>query len=163
MSPFSTAHGMGGYCERVEGFVPRPSGSKLIREINEMEENFRHFGAAVIKFWVQIDQEEQLRRFQAREKNPRKSGVKSGGRRNREKWQPYEEAVNEMFLRTHAPKAPWTIIEGNCKRYARIKALDVVIEAIEKRSRKKETKFFPSDSYPGRTNRILTSYLPLFL
>ena len=49
-----------------------------------------------------------------------------------EKWKPYEDAVNEMFLRTHAPKTPWTLIEGNCKRFARIKALDVVIEAIEK-------------------------------
>ena len=53
--------------------------------------------------------------------------------RNREKWQPYEEAVEEMFLRTHADHAPWTIIEGNCKRFARIKALDTVIDAIEKK------------------------------
>ena len=108
MSPFSTAHGMGGYWWNAwRGFVPRPSGSKLIGEINEMEENFRHFGAAVIKFWVQIDQEEQLRRFQAREKNPRKKWkLNQEDWRNREKWQPYEEAVNEMFLRTHAPKGP---------------------------------------------------------
>ena len=56
--------------------------------------------------------------------------------RNREKWNLYEEAVEEMFLRTHTSYAPWTIIEGNCKRYARIKALDVVINLIEQKIKK---------------------------
>ena len=108
------------------------------REINEMEENFRHFGAVLVKFWVHIDPDEQLRRFRAREKNPRKKWkLNEEDWRNREKWKPYEEAVNEMFLRTHASKAPWTIVEGNCKRYARIKALDTVIGAIEKKIREK--------------------------
>ena len=118
--------------ERVEGFCSETEWKQAYREINEMEENFRHFGTALIKFWVQIDQDEQLRRFQAREQNARKKWkLNEEDWRNREKWKPYEDAVNEMFLRTHAPKAPWTIIEGNCKRYARIKALDVVIDAIE--------------------------------
>ena len=85
--------------ERVEGFCTETEWKQAYREINEMEENFRHFGAAVIKFWVQIDQEEQLRRFQAREKNPRKKWkLNQEDWRNREKWQPYEEAVNEMFF-----------------------------------------------------------------
>ncbi|MED5281970.1 MAG: phosphate--AMP phosphotransferase, partial [Verrucomicrobiota bacterium] len=85
------------------------------------------------KFWVHVDQEEQLRRFQAREQNPRKQWkLNEEDWRNREKWKLYEDAVNEMFLRTHAPKSPWTLIEGNCKRFARIKALDVVIAAIER-------------------------------
>ena len=88
----------------------------------------------MIKFWVQIDQEEQLRRFKAREQNPRKQWkLNQEDWRNRDKWKPYEEAVEEMFLRTHTNYAPWSIIEGNCKRYARIKALDVVIEAIERK------------------------------
>ena len=118
--------------ERVEGFCSETEWKQAYREINEMEENFRHFGTALIKFWVQIDQDEQLRRFQAREQNARKKWkLNEEDWRNREKWKPYEDAVNEMFLRTHASKAPWTIIEGNCKRYARIKALDVVIDAIE--------------------------------
>ena len=118
--------------ERVEGFCSETEWKQAYREINEMEENFRHFGTALIKFWVQIDQDEQLRRFQAREQNARKKWkLNEEDWRNREKWKPYEDAVNEMFLRTHGPKAPWTIIEGNCKRYARIKALDVVIDAIE--------------------------------
>ena len=119
--------------ERVEGFCSEAEWKQAYREINEMEENFRHFGTVMAKFWVHIDQEEQLKRFKAREQNSRKQWkLNEEDWRNREKWKPYEDAVNEMFLRTHAPKTPWTLIEGNCKRFARIKALDVVIEAIEK-------------------------------
>ena len=99
-----------------------------------MEENFEHFGTAIVKFWVHVDRKEQLNRFRAREENTRKKWkLNQEDWRNREKWKPYEEAVEEMFLRTHSPHAPWTIIEGNCKRYARIKALDVVVAAIEKK------------------------------
>ena len=120
--------------ERVEGFCTETEWKQAYHEINEMEDNFRHFGTALVKFWFHIDQDEQLRRFQAREHNPRKQWkLNQEDWRNRDKWKPYEEAVNEMFIRTHAPHAPWTIIEGNCKRYARIKALDVVIEAIEQK------------------------------
>jgi polyphosphate kinase 2 (PPK2 family) len=99
-----------------------------------MEGNFVNFGAVVVKFWIHIEQDEQLRRFKARELNPSKRW-KLGEEdwRNREKWKPYEKATNDMFLRTHTPSAPWTIIEGNCKRFARIRALDTVINAIEKR------------------------------
>ena len=119
--------------ERVEGFCSEAEWKQAYREINEMEENFRHFGTVMAKFWVHIDQEEQLKRFKAREQNSRKQWkLNDEDWRNREKWKPYEDAVNEMFLRTHAPKTPWTLIEGNCKRFARIKALDVVIDAIEK-------------------------------
>jgi len=119
--------------ERVEGFCSEAEWKQAYREINEMEENFRHFGTVMAKFWVHINQEEQLKRFKAREQNSRKQWkLNDEDWRNREKWKPYEDAVNEMFLRTHAPKTPWTLIEGNCKRFARIKALDVVIEAIEK-------------------------------
>lgn len=119
--------------ERVEGFCSEAEWKQAYREINEMEENFRHFGTVMAKFWVHISQEEQLKRFKAREQNSRKQWkLNDEDWRNREKWKLYEDAVNEMFLRTHAPKTPWTLIEGNCKRFARIKALDVVIEAIEK-------------------------------
>ena len=99
-----------------------------------MEDNFRHFGSIIVKFWVHIDKDEQLKRFKAREENPHKRWkLHEEDWRNREKWDLYEEAAEEMFLRTNAPKSPWTIIEGNCKRYARIKALDVVIDSIEKK------------------------------
>ena len=120
--------------ERVEGFCTQTDWKQAYNEINEMEDNFRHFGSIVLKFWVHIDKGEQLKRFKAREENPHKRWkLHEEDWRNREKWDLYEEAAEEMFLRTHAPKSPWTIIEGNCKRYARIKALDVVIEAIEKK------------------------------
>jgi polyphosphate:AMP phosphotransferase len=120
--------------ERVEGFCKEWEWKQAYREINEMEENFVNAGTILVKFWMHIDQKEQLKRFKARELSPNKSW-KLGDEdwRNREKWKPYEEATNEMFMRTHTAHAPWTIIEGNCKRFARIRALDTVIEAIEKR------------------------------
>ena len=103
-------------------------------EINEMEDNFRHFGSIVLKFWLHIDKDQQLNRFKAREDNPHKRWkLHEEDWINLEKWDLYEEAAEEMFLRTHSAKAPWTIIEGNCKRHARIKVLDVVIAAIEKK------------------------------
>ena len=120
--------------ERVEGFCSKGDWKRAYQEINEMEENFSHFGTVMIKFWMQIDQEEQLRRFKAREKIPQKRWkLNDEDWRNRDKWNVYEEATEEMFLRTHTSYAPWTIVEGNCKRHARIKALDVVIAAIEAR------------------------------
>jgi polyphosphate kinase 2 (PPK2 family) len=120
--------------ERVEGFCSESEWKRAYNEINEMEENFRHFGTVLMKFWVHIDKDEQLSRFQARENNPHKRWkLHDEDWRNREKWNLYEEAAEEMFLRTHTPKSPWTIIEGNCKRFARIKALDTVIGAIEKK------------------------------
>ena len=125
--------------ERVEGFCRQADWKQAYNEINEMEDNFRHFGSIVVKFWVHIDKDEQLKRFKAREDNPHKRWkLHEEDWRNREKWDLYEEAAQEMFLRTHSPKAPWTIIEGNCKRYARIKALDVVIAAIEKKIAEQE-------------------------
>ena len=120
--------------ERVEGFCSEADWKRAFQEINEMEENFHHFGAIVLKFWLQIDANEQLRRFRARENNPQKSWkLNDEDWRNREKWPQYEEAVEEMVRRTHTACAPWTLIESNCKRHARIKALDTVIGAIEER------------------------------
>jgi polyphosphate:AMP phosphotransferase len=120
--------------ERVEGFCKEWEWKQAYREINEMEENFVNAGTILVKFWLHIDPKEQLQRFKARELNPSKRW-KLGKEdwRNREKWGPYEKATNDMFLRTHTHHGPWTIIEANCKRFARIRALDTVIEAIEKR------------------------------
>ena len=120
--------------ERVEGFCSEADWKRAYQEINEMEENFHHFGAIVIKFWLQIDPQEQLSRFRARENNPSKRWkLNDEDWRNREKWPQYEEAVEEMVRRTHTDHAPWTLVESNCKRHARIKALDTVIAAIEDR------------------------------
>ena len=120
--------------ERVEGFCSETDWNRAYGEINEMEENFWNFGAVVIKFWLQIDKDEQMNRFKAREEDSTKQWkLNDEDWRNRKKWDLYEAATEEMFLRTHTTYAPWTVIEGNCKRYARIKALDGVIAAIEAR------------------------------
>ncbi|MFP6899294.1 MAG: polyphosphate:AMP phosphotransferase, partial [Opitutales bacterium] len=120
--------------ERVEGFCSEADWKRAFQEINEMEESFHHFGAIVVKFWLQIDPHEQLRRFRSREHDSRKRWKLSDEDwRNREKWPQYEESVEEMVRRTHTSWAPWTLVESNCKRHARIKALDTVIAAIEDR------------------------------
>ena len=78
------------------------------------------------------------RRFRAREKNPDKQWkITEEDWRNREKWDQYEEAVNEMLIRTSTEKAPWIVVEGNCKYYARIKVLETVVNAIEERLKNK--------------------------
>ena len=91
-------------------------------------------GAIVIKFWMQIDKDEQERRFKARQENPEKQWkITDEDWRNRAKWDLYEEAVNEMIVRTSTSYAPWVVVEGNNKYYARIKVLETVVDAIEKR------------------------------
>ena len=120
--------------ERIEGFCSKVDWRRAYQEINEMEENFSHFGSILIKFWIQIDKDEQLKRFRAREQNPRKRWkLNEEDWRNRDKWDDYAEATQEMIDRTHTEYSPWTIIEGNCKRHARIQALDTVIATITKR------------------------------
>ena len=87
----------------------------------------------VIKFWIQIDQETQLERFMDRQNTPEKQWkLTDEDWRNREKWPQYEEAVNEMLQKTSTENAPWYIIESNDKKYARIKTLSILVEALEK-------------------------------
>ncbi len=120
--------------ERIEGFCTKKEWQRAFKEINDMEAQFVQSGAIVLKFWMQIDKEEQRKRFEERQKNPEKQWkITEEDWRNRDKWDAYEEAVNEMLIRTSTPEAPWVIVEGNCKYYARIKVLEAVIEAIEKR------------------------------
>ncbi len=120
--------------ERVEGYASRAEWQRAYREINEMEKQWSDFGVLLVKFWLQIDKEEQLKRFKAREETPHKRWkITADDWRNREKWNQYENAVDEMLLRTSTTFAPWTIVESNCKRYARIKAIRTVIEQMEQR------------------------------
>lgn len=119
--------------ERVEGFCAEEEWKRAYREINEMEEQLTNFGTVVIKFWVQIDEDEQLKRFKARQDDSHKNWkITDEDWRNREKWDQYKMAVDEMLFRTSTSYAPWTIVESNCKWYARIKALKTVIKAVEK-------------------------------
>lgn len=120
--------------ERVEGFCSEADWKRSYREINEMEQHMCHFGTALVKFWLHIDKDEQLRRFKERQKTDYKRWkITDEDWRNREKWNVYKEAIDEMIFRTSTAYAPWTIVEANDKLYARIKALDTVIDAIEKR------------------------------
>ena len=89
---------------------------RAYKEINDMEHDLASAGAIVLKFWMQIDKDEQERRFRARQENPDKQWkITDEDWRNREKWDQYEEAVNEMLIRTSTPDAPWIVVEGNCK------------------------------------------------
>jgi polyphosphate kinase 2 (PPK2 family) len=98
-----------------------------------MEEQFVNYGAIVVKFWLHIDKDEQLKRFQKRESvHYKKWKITPEDYRNREKWNDYEAAVNEMLIRTSTSYAPWTVIEANSKHFARLKTIRAVIEAIEK-------------------------------
>ena len=120
--------------ERIEGFCTKEEWQRAYREINDMEAHLAHSGAIVLKFWMQIDKDEQERRFKERMENPQKQWkITDEDWRNREKWDLYEEAVNEMIIRTSTSYAPWMIVEGNNKYYARVKVLETVVKAMEER------------------------------
>lgn len=118
--------------ERIEGFCTEAEWKRAYSEINEMEEHWANFGAVIVKFWIHISKEEQLKRFKSREEMDYKRWkISEEDWRNRDKWDQYKEAVDEMLFRTSTTYAPWTIIEANNKPYARIKALKTVINAVE--------------------------------
>lgn len=120
--------------ERVECYCRETDWRRAFREINEMEGQWAGFGAVLVKLWMHIDKDEQRRRFEERVASPGKQWKITGEDwRNREKWELYETAVDEMFFRTSTTYAPWTIVEANSKEYARIKVLQTVIAAIEKK------------------------------
>ena len=120
--------------ERIEGFCTEDEWRRAYEEINDVEAHLVHSGAVVLKFWIHIDKDEQERRFNDRMKNPEKRWkITEEDWRNREKWDQYEEAVNEMLERTSTKDAPWIVVEGNSKYYARIKVLETVVDALEKK------------------------------
>ncbi|TRO82514.1 polyphosphate:AMP phosphotransferase [Trichloromonas acetexigens] len=118
--------------ERVEGFCAETDWMRAYGEINDFEEQLIRNRTLVVKFWLAIDQDEQLRRFKAREEIPFKNfKITEDDWRNREKWPLYEEAVCDMVERTSTEIAPWTLVEANSKRYARVKVLKTLVERIE--------------------------------
>lgn len=119
--------------ERIEGFATEEQWKRAYSEINEFEMQLAKWGAIILKFWMHISPDEQLRRFQERQSNPLKQWkITDEDWRNRAKWSEYEEAVNDMIERTSTVYAPWYIVEGNSKPYARIKILTTVIETLRK-------------------------------
>jgi polyphosphate kinase 2 (PPK2 family) len=117
--------------ERLEGFCTEEEWKRAYREINEFERQLVDFGSILAKFWIHISKEEQLRRFEARQEIPYKAWkLTDEDWRNRQKWDLYEEAINDMLLKTSTLTAPWTIVEGDCKWYARVKALRTLVEVL---------------------------------
>lgn len=120
--------------ERVDKLCTEAEWQRAYDEINDMEAQLTGFGAVLVKFWLQIDKEEQLRRFHERETKPYKRWkITDDDWRNREKWDEYAVAVDEMLARTSTKAAPWTVVESNSKLYARLKTLRTVIKAIKSR------------------------------
>lgn len=133
--------------ERVEGFASHPEWRRAYAEINRFEEQLVESGIVMLKFWVQISDEEQLKRFKDREATPYKRyKITDEDWRNREKWPHYREAINEMIVRTSTRYAPWTLVEGNDKPFARVKVLKTVCDTLREALK--------------RTPEPITGYLP---
>ncbi len=119
--------------ERVEGFAKEEEWKRAYQEINEMESQIIRFGCFLFKFWIQIDKEEQLRRFEERKNDELKSyKLTDEDWRNREKWDQYEKAVDDMLLKTSTVDAPWSIVPGNDKYFARIHTLNLLVDGLKK-------------------------------
>ena len=128
--------------ERVEGYASDAEWRRAYSEINEFEQELVENGAILLKFWLQVSDEEQLRRFQDRENTPYKRyKITDEDWRNREKWPQYKAAVNEMVARTSTRHAPWTLVEGDDKPYARIKVLRTVCDSLRAALSKKKSEF----------------------
>lgn len=119
--------------ERVENFASTAEWMRAYSEINDFEEELTEHGIILLKFWIHIDKDEQLRRFQQRQDTVYKRyKITADDYRNREKWEHYEDAVNEMITRTSTEYAPWLLIEANDKYYARVRVLSELCRAYEK-------------------------------
>jgi len=118
--------------ERVEGFASDAEWRRAYAEINQFEEQLVQSGTILLKFWLQVSREEQLRRFKDREQVPYKRfKITDEDWRNREKWPQYQAAVNEMVVRTSTAYAAWTLVEGDDKPYARIKVLRILRDTLK--------------------------------
>ena len=118
--------------ERVENFATEEEWRRAYREINEFEAQLVRKDYVFLKFWLHIDQDEQLRRFgQRKEDDFKRYKLTDEDWRNRERWGEYEVAINQAIARTSTPAAPWTIVPANDKLYARVFVIETVIEAME--------------------------------
>jgi polyphosphate kinase 2 (PPK2 family) len=119
--------------ERLEGFCSEEEWRRAFREINEFEAQQAWFGMVIVKFWLHVSPEEQLRRFRDRERDPFRSyKLTPEDWRNRARWDEYARAVEEMLARTSTPAAPWTVVEANDKYHARVKVVKTLADAVER-------------------------------
>jgi polyphosphate kinase 2 (PPK2 family) len=118
--------------ERVEGFASAEEWDRAYSEIREFERTLAAEGTIIVKFWMHVSPEEQLRRFESRAEHPLKSWkLTEEDWRNREKRAAYEEAVEQMLVQTDRHEAPWFVIAAESKRYARVAVVEIAIERIE--------------------------------
>ena len=119
--------------ERVEGFCTEEEWRRAYREINEFEKILTDAGTIILKFWLHIDRETQLERFESRLNEPEKRWkITEDDWRNRKRWDDYKVAADEMLQKTSTTGAPWIVIESRDKRFSRVKVLKTVVETIEK-------------------------------
>ena len=119
--------------ERVEGFASPAQWLRAYSEINQFEEQLVDHGIVVVKYWLHITPDEQLRRFRERRRLSFKQWkLTDDDWRNRRKWNDYHAAINEMFARTSTRTAPWTLVEANDKYYARLKVMKVLSDRLKR-------------------------------
>jgi polyphosphate kinase 2 (PPK2 family) len=119
--------------ERVEGLSSEEEWRRAYREINDFEAHQAGFGMVVVKLWLHVSPEEQLRRFRERERDPFRSyKLTAEDWRNRARWGDYAKAVEEMLARTSTRAAPWTVVEANDKYHARVKVVKTLADAVER-------------------------------
>ena len=118
--------------ERVEGYATKEQWKRAYEEIVQFERTLVLEGVIIVKFWLQISPEEQLRRFNNRQKDPvRRWKLTEEDWRNRDKVEQYDDAIEEMFARTHHELAPWDIVSGEQKKWARVHVLEILNKRIE--------------------------------
>lgn len=119
--------------ERVEGFAGESEWRRAYAEINDFEDQLTEHGIVLIKFWIHITEQEQLARFQHRSETPHKRWkLTDEDWRNREKWHEYELAAHDMVQYTSTKKAPWTLVSGNNKYFARLQVIHTVVDAFKR-------------------------------
>jgi polyphosphate:AMP phosphotransferase len=120
--------------ERVEGYATESEWQWAYSEINDFEEQLHEHGIVLLKFWLHIDPDEQLRRFQEREQTPyKKYKITQEDYRNRDRWQAYEMAVTDMIGRTSTHYARWHLVPANDKRHARLSVIQTFCAALRRR------------------------------
>jgi AMP-polyphosphate phosphotransferase len=123
--------------ERVEGFATPAEWRRAYAEINDFEAQLTRAGDVLVKLWLQISKEEQMRRFREREEvSFKRHKITPEDWRNREKWDEHERAASDMIEHTSTELAPWTLVEAEDKRYARVKILKAVADAVERAERR---------------------------
>ena len=130
--------------ERVEGFASDAEWQRAYREINEFERLLTDDGVILRSLWFHVDPDEQLQRFEARLASPFKAWkMTDEDWRNRSRWDDYVDAAEAVFEKTGKAQSPWTIIPANCKRYARLAALRVAVQALAAEAKRRSIATHP--------------------